>query len=49
MSDIQNLTHRITTENSFSTEKALKEEVINNKNINVNYFIFFSQIKMLKK
>ena len=30
MSDKQNLTHRIPTENSISTEKTLKEEVNNN-------------------
>ena len=41
MSDIQNLTHRIPSENSISTEKTLKEEVIKNNYINVNYYISF--------
>ena len=41
MSDIPNLTHRLPTENSFSTEKTLKEEVTKNIFINVNYYISF--------
>ena len=41
MSDKQNLTHRILTENSISTEKKLKEEVINNYYFNIIYYISF--------